>query len=75
MKLRRSAVGVLPLLATCSEEDLGDGPRLESSHAALAIGESKRFLERWRTLPERGSATLIGSAERDGTAFATVSGS
>ncbi len=39
----------------------------------VAIGESKRFLERWRTLPERGSATLIGSAERDGTAFATVS--
>jgi poly(3-hydroxybutyrate) depolymerase len=55
----------------------GDANRVYSMgySSGGAIGESKRFLERWRTLPERGSATLIGSAERDGTAFATVSGS
>ena len=37
-----------------------------------AIGESKRFSERWRTLPDRSIATLIACAERSGAAFATV---
>jgi hypothetical protein len=37
MKLRRSAVAALLLLATCTEDHLGDGPRFESSHAALGI--------------------------------------
>ena len=37
-----------------------------------AIGESKRFFERWRTLPDRSIATLIACAERSGAAFATV---
>ena len=35
MKPRRSAIGTLLLLATCSETDPGNDPRLESSHAAL----------------------------------------
>ena len=40
MKLRRSAVGALFLLATCSENQPGNAPSsgsLESSHAALGI--------------------------------------
>jgi hypothetical protein len=38
----------------------------------VAIGESKRFFERWRTLPDRSIATLIAGAERSVAAFATV---
>jgi hypothetical protein len=37
-----------------------------------AIGESKRFFERWRTLPDRSIATSIAGAERSVAAFATV---
>jgi hypothetical protein len=37
-----------------------------------AIGESKRFFERWRTLPGRSIATSIAGAERSVAAFATV---
>ena len=72
MKLRRSAVGVLLLLATRSEEDSGDGPRLESSHAALAVGESKRFPERWRTLPERVRSGAPGNGSGRGLRTACV---
>jgi hypothetical protein len=38
----------------------------------VAIGESKRFFERWRTLPGRSIATSIAGAERSVAAFATV---
>ena len=39
MKLRRSALAALLLLATCNEEHTGNapGPGLESSHAALGV--------------------------------------
>ena len=40
--------------------------------AVGAIGESKRFFERWRTLPDRSIATSIAGAERSVAAFATV---
>jgi hypothetical protein len=40
-----------------------------------SLGESKRFFERWRTLPERIGATLMASEQRAGAGFATVSGS
>jgi len=40
--------------------------------ACGAIGESKRFFERWRTLPDRSIATSIAGAERSVAAFATV---
>jgi hypothetical protein len=53
-----------------------DGPRgVEGSYLQWmipAIGESKRFFERWRTLPDRSIATLIAGAERSVAAFATV---
>jgi SAM-dependent methyltransferase len=39
---------------------------------SVAIGESKRFFERWRTLPDRSIATSIAGAERSVAAFATV---
>ena len=45
----------------------------EELHKYLeAIGESKRFFERWRTLPDRSIATSIAGAERSVAAFATV---
>ncbi|MGA7743092.1 MAG: hypothetical protein WCE40_14735 [Polyangia bacterium] len=44
----------------------------DDNKGAVAIGESKRFFERWRTLPDRSIATSIAGAERSVAAFATV---
>ena len=47
-------------------------PRQAWAGHDAAIGESKRFFERWRTLPDRSIATSIAGAERSVAAFATV---
>ena len=44
----------------------------KNASRSRAIGESKRFFERWRTLPDRSIATSIAGAERSVAAFATV---
>ena len=44
----------------------------DAHYGIVAIGESKRFFERWRTLPDRSIATSIAGAERSVAAFATV---
>jgi prevent-host-death family protein len=46
--------------------------RRAAKRKSRAIGESKRFFERWRTLPDRSIATSIAGAERSVAAFATV---
>jgi hypothetical protein len=47
-------------------------PATHWNNPRAAIGESKRFFERWRTLPDRSIATSIAGAERSVAAFATV---
>ena len=50
MKLRRSAVATLLLLATCTEDHHGNGPGLESSHAALGVVPASEIAS-WTLIP------------------------
>ena len=50
MKLRRSAVAALLLLATCNEDHPRNGPGFESSHAALGVVPASEVAT-WTLIP------------------------
>jgi hypothetical protein len=49
-------------------------PNRDNHRKTGAIGESERFIARWRTLPERGSATLSGPSKRGWVGIVTSCG-
>jgi len=70
-RLRVTIVPSGSTLGVASGQDPFSSGRLDE-RTGEAIGESKRFFERWRTLPDRSIATSIAGAERSVAAFAKV---